>query len=64
MAAHSLDSRAGRFSIAFRLRPTEDEQDEKLGLQRDEASGLTGFRIFRKGGRTKTGKLSSRPEPM
>ena len=39
MAAHSLDSRAGRFSIAFRLRPTETEQDEKLGLERDEASG-------------------------
>ncbi len=48
MAAHSLDSRAGRFSIAFRLRPTEDEQDEKLGLQRDEASGLLDSESFGK----------------
>jgi EAL domain-containing protein (putative c-di-GMP-specific phosphodiesterase class I) len=40
MAVHSLDSRAARFSIAFRLRPTEMEQDAKLGLERDESSGL------------------------
>ncbi|MGB0554575.1 MAG: hypothetical protein ACPGQV_18715 [Alphaproteobacteria bacterium] len=40
MAAHSLYSRAGRFSIAFRLRPTEMEQGSKLGLERDESSRL------------------------
>ena len=48
MAAHSLDSRAGRFSIAFRLRPTETEQDAKLGLHRDESSGLYDSESFGK----------------
>lgn len=48
MAAHSLDSRAGRFSIAFRLRPTEMEQDAKLGLERDESSGLYDSESFAK----------------
>lgn len=48
MAAHSLDSRAGRFSIAFRLRPTETEQDEKKGLHRDESSGLYDAESFGK----------------
>jgi EAL domain-containing protein (putative c-di-GMP-specific phosphodiesterase class I)/GGDEF domain-containing protein len=48
MAAHSLDSRAGRISIAFRLRPTEMEQDSKLGLERDESSGLYDSESFAK----------------
>ena len=48
MAAHSLDSRAGRVSIAFRLRPTEMEQDAKLGLERDESSGLYDSESFAK----------------
>ena len=48
MAAHSLDSRAGRISIAFRLRPTEMEQDAKLGLERDESSGLYDSESFAK----------------
>ncbi|MEE2689120.1 MAG: EAL domain-containing protein [Pseudomonadota bacterium] len=48
MAAHSLDSRAGRFSIAFRLRPTEMDQDQKLGLERDESSGLYDTESFGK----------------
>ena len=48
MAAHSLDSRAGRMSIAFRLRPTEMEQDAKLGLERDESSGLYDSESFAK----------------
>ena len=48
MAAHSLNSRAGRFSIAFRLRPKKTEQDEKLGLQRDEAGGLLDSESFEK----------------
>jgi EAL domain-containing protein (putative c-di-GMP-specific phosphodiesterase class I) len=48
MAAHSLDSRAGRFSIAFRLRPTEMEQDVKLGLERDKSSGLYDSESFAK----------------
>ena len=48
MAAHSLDSRSGRFSIAFRLRPTETEQDKKLGLERDELSGLYDTESFGK----------------
>jgi EAL domain-containing protein (putative c-di-GMP-specific phosphodiesterase class I)/GGDEF domain-containing protein len=48
MAAHSLDSRTGRFSIAFRLRPTKMEQDAKLGLERDESSGLYDLKSFAK----------------
>lgn len=48
MAMHSLDSRVGRFSIAFRLRPTTIEQDEKKGLHRDEDSGLYDAESFGK----------------